>query len=219
MTYVAPGEADRTVPLLPSVAILMTESQCHTTSPLRALLQICAGKRLPLTLGAILGVGLAGCATTGVKPINTEVENRSAKGFRFYGEAPFVLVTPDGVGGIKSELIYLPDLRRKYSVRPLAFLATNKTTLTISNGVLGGVESKVDATTVPASVIGVAAEVAKSKLGGSFDSYDGPPRTHGIDGPLLFEIRNEGGHYHLELVEGNQTEKIQIPLPADVTKA
>jgi hypothetical protein len=86
----------------------------------------------------------------------------NAKGFRYFEEAPFVFVHSDGKGGISAEIVWLPDTTKKMSIKPYAFLATNKVSLSFTNGMLTEASSTVDETVIPEAVLSaIVAAVVK----------------------------------------------------------
>ena len=62
--------------------------------------------------------------------IPDEATDLRARGFRFYDTSPYILVKTNNQGGLTSEVKYLPDLTKKRSARPYAFLSSNDTKLT-----------------------------------------------------------------------------------------
>ena len=55
---------------------------------------------------------ISGCASVSVKRVSPDDDGT---GIKYYKEAPFLLLYTDADGGIKSELHYLPDQRRRQS--------------------------------------------------------------------------------------------------------
>jgi hypothetical protein len=79
--------------------------------------------------------------------------DRKAQGFRYFEEAPFLFVHSDGKGGISSEIVWLPDTTKKMSIKPYALLATNKVSLSFTNGMLTESSTTVDETVIPEAVL------------------------------------------------------------------
>jgi hypothetical protein len=121
---------------------------------------------------------LASCASTGGKDVSTDKADARASGVRFYEKAPFILVTPDGKGGLTSKYVILPDYTRKRSISPYSILATNDTELNFLNGMLNNTKSSPDTTKVPSAIVETAKEVALTavKLGGLLDSAEAADR-------------------------------------------
>lgn len=145
----------------------------------------------------ILLVSLSGCAgmtTTTIKPrvagtLQCDTTSKrtycdgekDAKGFRYFQEAPFLFVHSDGSGGVAGEIVWLPDTTKKMSIRPYAFLATNKTSLSFTNGMLTESSMTADETVIPSAVL-TAIVAAFGKGGG--DSLAGAQ----IPIPYLYKI-------------------------------
>ena len=91
------------------------------------------------------------------KSIGRELCDTDAKGFRYFEEAPFLFVHSDGKGGISTEIVWLPDTTRKMSIKPYAFLATNKVSLSFTNGMLTESSTTVDETVIPEAVLSAIA--------------------------------------------------------------
>lgn len=134
---------------------------------------------------------LAGCAGLDMKDILSPSEEKAAEGFRYYDTSPFLLVYTDGKGGLKSELLYLPDSMKKRSIRPYAYGAKNDTTLKFDNGRLVGAKAVVDETAVPVAAISALEKVATSLVKAANSGNDGIPP------PYLYRIRFDGSNWTL----------------------
>lgn len=132
---------------------------------------------------------LAGCAGAKVRLIPDAATDARVEGVRYYEPAPFILVFPDGKGGLDASLIYLPDTTRKLAVRPYAMLAKNKTTLNFTGGVLDDAESVIDETVVPKSLIEAAKSVVLKRINPTADEgSDGKPLDVTVAPPALFRV-------------------------------
>jgi hypothetical protein len=109
----------------------------------------CAG----LTTATIKPRVVGGVACDTASPRTYCDNDTKAEGFRYFQEAPFLFVHSDGNGGVSSEIVWLPDTTKKMSVRPYAFLATNKTSLSFTNGMLTESSVTVDETVIPNAVL------------------------------------------------------------------
>jgi len=134
---------------------------------------------------------LSACAGTQVRPIAATAEGAdpdgAADGIRYYEPAPFLLVYSDGKGGLQSKIVILPDLTRKRSVDPFAYLASNNSTLTFQNGMLTQAKSVIDETVVPKAVVGALEKVATGLLAGTLNDAGATP-TGQLPPPQLFRI-------------------------------
>lgn len=134
---------------------------------------------------------LTGCAGLEMKDIQSPEDERAAEGFRYYDTSPFLLVYTDGKGGLKSELLYLPDSTKKRSIRPFAYGAKNDTTLKFENGRMVGAKAVVDETAVPVAAISALEKVATSLAKAANSGNDGIPP------PYLYRIRFDGSNWTL----------------------
>lgn len=138
------------------------------------------------TCAAILvlaGMSLGGCAGTTVGP-----DDDSVDGIRYYETAPFMLVYPDGKGGLVSELQYLPDTTRLRVIKPYAYLASNDLTLAFKNGVLTQAVSVVDETAVPKKVVGALKTAAAAAVGMLNIAGGGRSITGSVPPPVLLRV-------------------------------
>lgn len=137
-----------------------------------------------------VAIGLVGCAGTTAGPVTDESTD---EGFRYYETSPFLLLYTDSKGGIKSEVLFLPDTTKLRSIKPYAYGASNKTTLTFDNGRLVKASTEVDETAIPKAVISGLEKIATSTI----KAFNGG--NAGLPGPYLFRIyQNEQGVWSLE---------------------
>jgi len=129
---------------------------------------------------------LSACAGVNVVRINNEAADlKDKKGFRSYEGSTYLLVFPDGKGNMATTPIFLPDQKKKISVAPYSFLASNETKLVYVNGVLTGSETEADGTAVPNAVIG-AVEVAATAAAGAFSAPENKPPS--APAPELYKL-------------------------------
>ncbi len=133
---------------------------------------------------------LSGCAGTTTVPITLPEGDSEARGIRHYGElAPFVLVVPDGKGGVTTSLIYITDTSQLYSSRPYAFLSSNNTELNFDKGVIGNTKAIIDETVVPKAAIEAIKTAAAAAAKAFFDStYAESGQVVSYPPPALFRI-------------------------------
>ena len=137
--------------------------------------------RLLLTALLCIPVLLAGtgCATTRVTRITWRNSER-LQGYRYCLPQPYLLVSEPATsvmnktdGTLKSEkstetepqmeIIYLPDMREQYSIRPWAFLAKQDLGFTLENGWnLTSVNAKQDATAALEAMAGLAESMVET---------------------------------------------------------
>lgn len=111
----------------------------------------------------------------------------TCNGFRYYQSAPYLLVYSDGKGGLGWQIQYLPDLSRKMTAQPQAFLASLNSTLTFQNGFLSDSKDVADATAVPKAVI-AAVEKVVSGLAAAAGGAAAPPNSYQVPKPHLYKI-------------------------------
>jgi hypothetical protein len=176
--------------------------------------------RLYWIAAASMIVGLTGCAGTTVTPISygtgaTAVGGKAdadAKGLRYYEGAYFLIVYSNGKGGLKSEVKFLPDLTRKRSINPYAYLAKNETTLTFSNGMLTESNSVIDEAIIPKAMISAAEKIASAGFAAARKAGEEPV----LPKPVLFKIRINPTTGDLELL-GGTTDGMEIKVTLEGT--
>lgn len=89
---------------------------------------------------------------------NIEADYR-ANGIRYYGSSLYILVNSDGRGNIQWRILELPDQTKKMVAQPYNFLATIKTDMGFSNGVLNQFKVAIDASVVPKALIETVSKV------------------------------------------------------------
>jgi len=127
---------------------------------------------------------LAGCAGMHAGPLTTTTD-KDNEGFRYYETSPFLLLYSDGKGGLKSEVLFLPDTTKLRFVKPYAYGASNQTTLTFDNGRMVKATSEVDETVIPKAVVAGLEKIATSL----FKAANAD--NTGIPGPYLFRIHQD----------------------------
>lgn len=133
---------------------------------------------------------VGGCAGIAHRAL-TDVENETAKGLRYYDSSPYLLVQTDNDGGLKSELVYLPDQTKRREAKPYTFLATNNTTLEFVKGVVTTTTSETDSTAVPAAVVQALQKVASEAVKlARFDAVEGEASGR-VPQVYLFKIVKE----------------------------
>ena len=101
---------------------------------------------------------------TSYRAVENDAEDRRATGLRYYDSSPYLLVQTDNQGGLKSDLIYLPDLTKKRQAHPYNFLATNNTSFSFEKGVLTENSSDTDATAVPVAVVQALSKIGQEAV-------------------------------------------------------
>jgi len=142
---------------------------------------------------ALLFVLLTGCAGMHSRPLLSCEDDAHSRGFRYYEASPYLLVQTDNDGGLKSQIIFLPDETKKQSIRPFSFMASITITLDFDRGILSHGVHDVDETVVPAALVSALEKAAAAVIGAN-TATDKKQRT--VPAPYLFKI----------LIKGNQVE-------------
>lgn len=132
---------------------------------------------------------LAGCAGVDVTVIADANADAAANGLRYYDTSPFLLLYTDAKGGLRSELLYLPDTTKKRAITPYHYAASNDTVLTFDQGRLVQAKTAINETVLPAAVVKSLENLAAARLAA------GVERT--IPAPSLFRIVKQGGNWTL----------------------
>jgi hypothetical protein len=142
-------------------------------------------------------VFLSGCAGLDVQTIGMNSEkDQTAKGYRYYQASPYLLVATDNKGGLNSQIIYLPDMMKKMSVRPYAYGASNESTLKFENGVLTQAAATVDETIIPKAVLDSLKDVlAAAAKAAAFNVVEATQTT--APAPSLYKIVVHGDQISL----------------------
>jgi hypothetical protein len=146
------------------------------------------------------------------------------KGIRYYQPANFILVTVDPTGTVITEHKILPDLERKLSAQPVAFLSkigpigNSGGEIVLKDGMMVSTKFNADATVIPTAVIKTAEQLASAVVKAAGPAlagavFDRPMETKEAR-VFLFRLRlnNEEGHYELVGQEGF---KIAVVAPKD----
>ncbi|MFM9434296.1 hypothetical protein ACFDR9_001351 [Janthinobacterium sp. CG_23.3] len=144
-------------------------------------------RAIPLCLGLL---ALTGCAGVEVLSIPDAAADARVTGFRYYDTSPFLLVYTDTKGGLKSELLYLPDTSKKRSIRPYNYAASNDSTFRFDNGRLVEAKAVVNEAAIP---VGVLSALEKAALAGGVAAGPG----NQIPAPYLFRIVKRNGNWAL----------------------
>ncbi|GFO57424.1 hypothetical protein GMSM_44310 [Geomonas sp. Red276] len=108
--------------------------------------------RLFRILTAVMAlISLTACAAKVVhKPV---VDDTKATGIRYYRAAPYLLVYSNSKGGLKWQILYLPDQTTKMEAKPKVAGGHSELTMYFQNGVLTSSSELGDTTAVPKALI------------------------------------------------------------------
>lgn len=140
-----------------------------------------------IVLAAAAAALFVACAGLRVNEVRQE---QRAAGIRYYQRAPFLLIYTDNAGGLTSDLLFLPDTRTVMSVEPYAVLASNRTSLEFSDGVLTKGEADVDTGAIPKAALAALEKAVTASLAGGF-ALPGEQPT--LPAPVLYRIDFRNG--------------------------
>lgn len=144
-----------------------------------------------LTALVVLTVATTLTACAGLDARTAAADEASESGIRYYDSSPFLLIYTDGKGGLKSDVLYLPDTTKLRVIKPYAYLAKNDTTLKFEKGRLTQAKSVVDETAVPTEVLKGFEKVALASIKAANAGMTEIP------GPYLFRIVKVGDNWNL----------------------
>jgi hypothetical protein len=153
--------------------------------------------RLLRALPLLTAVLVSGCAGLDVTPVLSDKDEASARGFRYYQPAPFLLVYSDGKGGLISQIKFLPDTSRKMSVQPYAYLSSNESTLQFDAGMLTQAAAVVDETVVPTAALDALAKALGAAAKAALNAPTAPNEA-AVPVPYLFKIVVVGDKVYLK---------------------
>src|SRR5262245_58499900 len=91
----------------------------------------------------------AGCTAA----VTYEHENAQSTGIRYYESTPYLLVYSDGKGGLKWQILYLPDQSHIMTASPKVRGGKSQMTLYFQNGALATSTVAGDTTTIPNAIL------------------------------------------------------------------
>ena len=146
---------------------------------------------LQIFLCGLAALLLPACAGIDVVSIPDASADAAATGFRYYDTSPFLLIYTDARGGIKSELLYLPDTSKKRSIKPYKYAASNDTVLKFDNGRLLQAKATINEAALPMAVVAGLEKAAAAALASAGNTQAGIPA------PYLFRIVKRGADWAL----------------------
>jgi hypothetical protein len=119
--------------------------------------------------------------------VANDAEDAAADGIRYYEMAPYLLIYPDGKGGITSSIEMMPDTSRMMVIELHAFASSNHTTFTFANGVLTSSKFIVDNTAVPAAIVETIKTLGIAAVDNAMNDPGAGTVRH-VPAPYLFKI-------------------------------
>lgn len=146
-------------------------------------------------LGAVfLCAVVAGCSAAVTH--QAVKDDTAATGIRYYMNAPYLLVYSDGKGGLKWQILYLPDQSRIMTATPEILGGRTEMTLFFQNGTLSGSSVVGDTTAVPKAIVAAVQSALPLLLPAVFEG----PKKNGFPSPYLYKLVVHGSN--LEFIGG-----------------
>lgn len=86
-------------------------------------------------------------------PVPDKAADDQASGIRYYRASPYLLVYTNSKGGLKWQILYLPDQSEKMQAEPVVFGGRSELTMYFQNGVLSSTTEIGDTTALPKAII------------------------------------------------------------------
>ncbi len=110
-----------------------------------------------VAIAALLALSL-GCVGTRVRPVDPD--DREQHGVRYYDPQPLLVVTCE-----TTQIVYIPNLGRGYTVRPRALFAKNDFSIEVSGGMLSELHADMDSTSLLTFLQSVGSEAIGAAAG------------------------------------------------------
>lgn len=153
-----------------------------------------------ISLSVLICLQLA-CASIRHSPVSGDDKE---VGIRYYESAPYLLVYSDSKGGIKTQILHLPDQTRLLSAHPKSKLASLKSTLKFQNGVLTSSEETIDTTAVPSAILDAVKTIVPSLIAAIEKRGDEVPA------PYLYKIVVYGEEVFFYGSQGGETIRVKL---------
>jgi hypothetical protein len=144
-----------------------------------------------------------GCTAT----VTYQREGTGSTGIRYYESAPYLLVYSDGKGGLKWQVLYLPDQSHIMTATPTVRGGKTQMTLYFQNGALGSSTVAGDTTTIPSAILAAAQAVIPIIAAAVVAEK---PEEPTFPKPYLYKIRVSGGT--VEFRGGQGDASIRVPV-------
>ena len=146
----------------------------------------------------------AGCSAS----VKYAREDDPSTGIRYYESAPYLLIYSDGKGGLKWQILSLPDQSHVMTVAPVVHGGgKSQMSLSFQNGVLGTSTVAGDTTAIPSALIAAAQAVIPLVAAAVFEGQ----KPAEFPKPYLYKIVVSGGTVEFLGGEGDAT--IRVPIP------
>lgn len=149
---------------------------------------------------------VSGCAGIDAAPVANDEQDR---GIRYYERSTFLLVHTDNNGGLTSKVVYLPDMKKKMSLKPYNYLASNNATLTFDKGMLTQSKAVVDETIIPKAVIAGLEKAASAVIAAA--NAPTQAKRYSVPAPYMFRIQQDNkGNWSLQGGQGPEGIRVTV---------
>lgn len=164
-------------------------------------------KRIARLLAPFVCGSLVACAAN---VIHTPAESSDTEtGIRYYQTSPYLLIYSNSKGGLKWQIIYLPDQTKKMIVSPEIRGGRSELALYFQNGALSGTTEVGDTTALPKALL--SAVQSAIPLLAKAAPPTGEPTL--VPAPYLYKIVVEGGTIRFYGEQGDTM--IRVPAPKE----
>lgn len=195
--------------------------------PFRTVQLPCGRMKFALA-GVVACFALGGCdsVTSTVEYSRvSDPQNNAPTGIPYYQSAPYLLIYSDGMGGLKWQLLSLPDQTKMMQVLPKPASIGGKTQLSLnfSYGTLSTAATGADSTQVPATILAAVQAaipaIAAARVGETLLNAPAPPAlasqvpphySAGFPPPYLYKIVLEADG-SIQFLGGPGNESIKVP--------
>jgi hypothetical protein len=126
-------------------------------------------------------------------------------GIRYYRASPYLLVYSNSKGGLKWQILYLPDQTKMMTAEPTVTGGRSEVTLYFRNGILAGSSELGDTTELPKAVLAAVQSVVPLLALGLLEV-----KENKVPAPYLYKIIVEGDNVSFR---GNQGDAgITVPV-------
>lgn len=137
--------------------------------------------------------------------VTYQPETAHSKGIRYYESAPYLLIYSDGKGGLKWQILYLPDQSHVMTASPVVRGGKTQMTLYFQNGVLGTSSVTGDTTAIPNAILSAAQAAIPLIL-----AVAEKPAEQKFPRPYLYKIVVTGDS--VQFIGGQGGEPIRVPV-------
>jgi hypothetical protein len=175
-------------------------------------LNVVIGRASCALASAFLCLFGVGCNAT-VEYKRADTSSESTTGIRYYEAAPYLLIYSDGMGGLKWQILSLPDQSHIMTATPISMLGKTQMTLSFQNGTLSSASSGGDTTAVPNAIFAAAQAAVPLIVAGVAEAKAAPVHPIGFPAPYLYKIVVNSDAGGVSFIGGPGDVTIRVPVP------